>query len=112
MRRLVLILLLVVSCKKETQTPVQAAPSGKEKGARTDKPAMQAGAPISLAAVVDGKSVTWTRADLGKVKTISVAGDQGDEQRLAWSLRDIVTTLVDAKATAVELTGEGGGKMP
>ena len=53
-----------------------------------------------------------TRADLGKVKTISVAGDQGDEQRLAWSLRDIVTTLVDAKATAVELTGEGGGKMP
>jgi hypothetical protein len=112
-RVLLVVFLLGGACKKETPpaSTAAAAPGGKEKGARGDKPAMQPGAPISLAAVVDGKSVTWTRADFGKVKTVSVAGDQGDEQRLAWSLRDVVTTLVDAKARAVELTGEGSGKM-
>src|SRR5262245_34954689 len=93
--RLVLLAVLsLTACKRETATS-PAAPSGKEKGARTDKPAMQAGAPIALVAVIDGKpAVTWTRAEMGKVKTISVAGDQGDEQRSAWSLRDVVTTLV------------------
>ena len=111
MRRILLVLLLLVSCKKENVAAPGAA-AGQQKGARGDKPAMQAGAPIALTAVVDGKApVTWTRAEMGKVKVVSVAGDQGDEQRSAWSLRDIVTTLVDAKAIAVELTGEGGGKM-
>jgi hypothetical protein len=112
LRLLVVLLTLLGGCKKEAAPAAQATPSGKEKGVRTDKPAMQPGAPIALVAVVDGKpAVTWTRTDFAKVKTISVAGDQGDEQRSAWSLRDIAATLVDPKASVMELSGEGGGKM-
>lgn len=113
LRSLFVLLLLASACKKETTTAPSspAAPSGKEKGARGDKPAAQAGAPIALAAIIDGKSVTWTRADFAKVKPVQISGDSGEGQRDGWSLHDVVTTLVDAKAQVTELSGEGGGKM-
>jgi hypothetical protein len=111
-RSLFVCLLLIGACKKETTPPAPAAaPTGKEKGARTDKPSMQQGLPISLAANIDGKTVTWTRADFGKVKPVQISGDSGEGQRDGWSLRDVVSTLVDAKASVTELSGEGGGKM-
>src|SRR5262245_3728993 len=98
MRRIALVLILLASCKKDSapaQASAAATPSGKEKGSRGDKPAMQPGAPISVAATVDGKPAgTWTRTDFAKVKTVTIQGDQGDEQRAGWSLRDVVTTLV------------------
>ena len=111
LRALFVLLVLASACKKETTPGTPAAPSGKEKGARGDKPAMQAGAPISLSAVVDGKPVTWTRAEFAKVKPVQISGDSGEGQRDGWSLRDVAATLVDPKAAVTELTGEGGGKM-
>src|SRR5438552_2173716 len=102
-------LILVGGCKKEQAAAT--APTAKEKGSRADKPTAQAGAPIALAAVVDGKAVTWTRADLGRVKLVQISGDSGEGQRDGWSLRDVVATLVDAKARVLEISGEGGGKM-
>jgi len=111
LRVLFVVLTLLGGCKKDKTPASPAGPTGKEKGARGDKPAMQAGLPISLAASVDGKTVTWTRADFAKVKPIQISGDSGEGQRDGWSLRDVVTTLVDAKAAVTELSGEGGGKM-
>src|SRR5262245_15443694 len=101
-------------CKKDASPPPTsaAAASGKEKGARGDKPSMQMGAPISLAAVIDGKPAgQWTRAEMSTVTAMGVAGAHGDRQRSAWSLRDLGTTLVGRKAMVTELIGEGGGKM-
>jgi hypothetical protein len=102
-------------CKKETApsgTPAQsAATQAAAKGARGDKPKAQDNAPIELDAVVDGKALHWTRAELAKIPAISVSGDSGDGQRAAWSLRDIVKTLVGPTARAVELKGEAGGSL-
>jgi hypothetical protein len=63
---------------------------------------------VALRVVVDDRPpVVWTRADLEKVPRLAAAAGARDDALPQWSLREIVTHLVDANAIAVELTGEG-----
>ncbi|HJZ83946.1 MAG TPA: hypothetical protein VKN99_02195 [Polyangia bacterium] len=70
-------------------------------------------AQIALMVVVDGAPpITWTRTQLAGVRSLAVRGDSGEGKREGWSLRDLVSTLVDDQAAVVRLKGEGGRVMP
>lgn len=63
-------------------------------------------AAVRLTVMVGEHVSTWARPDFAKVEPLGYKTKE-DEARDAWSLRDLVTALVGAKARVVAVEGEG-----
>ena len=71
-----------------------------------------AAAPLAVEVRIQGGATrTWTRADLNRVPTRAFAPGDGDGERAAWSLRDVVATMVGKEATLLEVHGKRGRHM-
>ncbi len=64
-----------------------------------------------VAVFVEGeRAATWTAADLNAVETLALAGPRGGGPRAqaAWSLREVVQTLLGSDYVVTQMQGRGG----
>jgi hypothetical protein len=64
---------------------------------------------LRLQAMVDGEERIWTEDDLFGVDALTVPGDSGQGTRDAWSVRELLSSLVGPDAVLQSVAGEGGG---